>query len=38
MMPPGLLDNLTDVEVVDLMAYLRRVETSPSATLRNRLP
>ena len=23
MMPPGLLDNLTDAEVVDLMAYLR---------------
>ena len=23
MMPPGLLDNLTDAEVIDLVAYLR---------------
>jgi len=37
MMPPGLLDTLTDSEVVDLMAYVRHVETAPSATLRNRL-
>ncbi len=37
MMPPGLLDTLTDSEVVDLMAYLRHVETAPSATLKNRL-
>jgi putative heme-binding domain-containing protein len=37
MMPPGLLDTLTDSEVVDLMAYVRHVETGPSATLRNRL-
>ena len=36
MMPPGLLDTLTDSEVVDLMAYIRQVETVPSATLRNR--
>jgi putative membrane-bound dehydrogenase-like protein len=37
MMPPGLLDTLTDSEVVDLMAYVRHVETAPSATLKNRL-
>jgi putative heme-binding domain-containing protein len=37
MMPPGLLDTLTDPEVVDLMAYLRHVESAPSATLRNPL-
>jgi len=37
MMPPGLLDTLTDSEVVDLMAYVRQVETAPAATLRNRL-
>jgi putative heme-binding domain-containing protein len=35
MMPPGLLDGLSDSEVVDLMAYLRRVETTPSVNLRN---
>jgi putative membrane-bound dehydrogenase-like protein len=28
MMPPGLLDSLTDGEVVDLIAYIRRVETA----------
>ena len=37
MMPPGLLDRSTDSEVIDLMAYVRHVETAPSATLRNRL-
>ena len=37
MMPPGLLDTLADSEVVDLMAYVRHVETAPSATLKNRL-
>jgi putative heme-binding domain-containing protein len=31
MMPPGLLDSLTDSEVVDLMAYLRQVETAAPA-------
>jgi putative membrane-bound dehydrogenase-like protein len=36
MMPPGLLDTLTDSEVVDLMAYVRHVDPGSSVTLRNK--